>query len=172
VALQRLAAADVSPQQVQVAWVKLANMGPTGSLEEHVRKLEADTLQVLRNAKQTFPNLRIAYLGSRIWAGNASSRLNPEPYAYESAFVVRWLIRRQLGGDAATVLADAPLLLWGPYLWSEGARGRKSDSLTWERKDFGGDGVHPSNSGRQKVAEQLLDFVTNDPLAKPWFTAP
>jgi len=171
VALQRLAAADVSPQQVQVAWVKLANMGPTGSLEEHGRKLEADTLQVLRNAKQKFPNLRIAYLGSRIWAGNASSRLNPEPYAYESAFVARWLIRRQLDGESAAALTDTPLLVWGPYLWAEGERGRKSDSLIWKRDDFGGDGVHPSDSGRQKVAEQLLDFVTKDPLAKPWFTA-
>jgi hypothetical protein len=163
VALQHLAAADVTPQQIQVAWVKLANKSLGGSLQEHGKKLEADTLKVLHNAKQKFPNLRVVYLGSRLWAGNASSRLNPEPYAYESAFVVRWLIEKQKD--------DTALLLWGPYLWAEGEKGRKADFLIWERKDFAADGVHPSNSGRQKVAEQLLDFVIKNPLAKPWFTA-
>ncbi len=169
VALERIAAAGVSPNQVQVAWVKLANKGPSGSLEDHGRKLESDTLAVLQNAKARFPNLRIAYLGSRIWAGNARGNLNPEPYAYESAFPARWLIQRQARGDDALSLDQAPLLLWGPYLWAEGEEGRKIDDLVWTPEDFAGDGVHPSPSGRQKVAELLLDFVTTDPLAKTWF---
>jgi len=168
-ARRRLAAAKVSTGQVQVAWIKLANKGPTGSLQEHGRKLEQDTLAVLRNAKAEFPNLRIVYLGSRTYGGYAVGGLNPEPYAYESAFAARWLIQRQMRGDAELTLARSPLLLWGPYLWADGAKGRMQDSLVWERSDFGPDGVHPSDSGRQKVAEQLLRFFSNDPLAKPWF---
>ena len=35
--------------------------------------------------------------------------------------------------------------------------------LMWERADFAGNGVHPSKSRRQKVAEPLLDFMTNAP---------
>lgn len=171
-ARRRLDTAGVSPRQVQVAWIKLANKGPTGSLEEHGRKLERDTLAVLRNAKARFPNLRIAYLGSRIWAGNAIGGLNPEPYAYESAFVVRWLIQRQMQGDSELDLARTPLLLWGPYLWAEGTRGRKTDPLVWESSDFASDGVHPSDSGRRKVAELLLDFFTTEPLARQWFRSP
>jgi len=38
------------------------------------------------------------------------------------------------------------------------------------RNDFAGDGVHPSESGRQKVAELLLEFLATDPLVNPWFT--
>lgn len=64
----------------------------------------------------------------------------------------------------------SPLLLWGPYLWAEGTKGRKTDSLVWDRADFGPDGVHPSDFGRQKVAQLLLDFFTTHPLAKSWFT--
>jgi lysophospholipase L1-like esterase len=169
VAKQRLAAAKVSLNQVQVAWVKLANKGPTGSLQDHGRKLEKDTLAVLHNAKKLFPNLRLAYLGSRTWGGYANGGLNPEPYAYESAFAARWLIQRQINGDPELALDKSPLLLWGPYLWAEGTKGRKVDSLVWNRDDFVGDGVHPSDSGRQKVAELLLNFLTTDPLAKPWF---
>jgi hypothetical protein len=169
VAMQRLAAARVSPQQVQVAWIKLANVAPSGSLEEHGRKLERDTLGVLHNARAKFPNLRLAYLGSRTYGGYATGGLNPEPYAYESAFAARWLIQRQMKGDAELALGKSPLLLWGPYLWAEGTKGRKLDGLVWDRSDFGGDGVHPSDSGRKKVADLLLNFLTTDPLARPWF---
>ncbi len=98
-AMKRLQNAEVSPQQVQVAWIKLANAGPSGSKTEHLAKLEADTTAVLHNALKRFPNLRIAYLASRIWAGNASTPLNPEPYAYEGAFAVRHLIQKQMAGD-------------------------------------------------------------------------
>jgi len=168
-AARRLKAAGIAPKQVQVAWVKLANKGPTGSLEQHGRKLERDTLALLHNARARFPNLRVAYLGSRTYGGYAVGPLNPEPYAYESAFAARWLIQRQMKGDPELADPKAPLLLWGPYLWADGEKGRKLDSLVWHRDDFGGDGVHPSNSGREKVATLLLDFFTTDPLAKGWF---
>lgn len=169
VAMKRLAAAKVSPKQVQVVWIKLANKAPTGSFQEHARQLEKDTLAVLRNTKAKFPNVRLAYLSSRTWGGYGNRGLNPEPYAYESNFVVRWLIQRQSKGDAALSLEQAPLLLWGPYLWAEGTRGRQVDSLVWRRDDFVADGIHPSDSGRQKVAELFMDFLTTNPLAKPWF---
>src|SRR5262245_52582271 len=95
VAGERLSSAGVSPEQVQIAWVKLANVGPSGDLWDHGTKLYTDTLAVLQIAKSKYPNLKIAYLGSRIYAGYAGGRLNPEPYAYESAFVVRKLIQDQ-----------------------------------------------------------------------------
>ena len=168
-ARRRLAIANISPMQVQTVWIKLANKAPTGSLAEHAHKLEQDTLAVLQNAKAMFPNLRIAYLGSRTYGGYGGGGLNPEPYAYESAFAVRWLIERQMKGDPELATGKSPILLWGPYLWAEGTQGRKIDRLIWERSDFGPDGVHPSDSGRQKVAGLLLDFLTTDSLAKLWF---
>jgi len=171
VARERLAAAGVTPAQVQVAWVKLANKGPSDSLEEHGRKLERDTLALLQHARTHFSNLRIAYLGSRTYGGYATGGLNPEPYAFESAFAARWLIQRQMKGDAALAADQTPLLLWGPYLWADGPHGRKIDGLVWDRADFVADGVHPSDSGRRKVADLLLNFLTTDPLARPWFAA-
>jgi hypothetical protein len=168
----RLESARVSPKQVQVAWIKLANVGPTGDLKDHGKKLQKDTLAVLHNARARFPNLRIAYLGSRIYAGYATTRLNPEPYAYESAFVVRWLIQDQLKGEAELSRDKSPLLLWGPYLWGDGMTPRKADGLKWERADLAGDGTHPSDSGRRKVAEMLLKFFKTDASAKGWFAKP
>jgi hypothetical protein len=166
-AINRLKNAEVSPQQVQVAWVKLANAGPSGSKTEHLATLEADTIKVLHLLKERFPNLRIAYLGSRIYAGYASTGLNPEPYAYEGAFAVRHLIQQQMNGNES--LTQSPLLLWGPYLWADGEKGRKFDDLKYTKEDFGPDGTHPSKSGREKVAKQLLEFFAASPLAKGWF---
>lgn len=176
-AARRLQNARVAPKQVQVAWVKLANKGPRGELDEHGRKLERDTLAVLQHAKKRFPNLRVAYLSSRIYGGYSTGPLNPEPYAYESAFVARWLIQKQIAGDASLRFddrsdrANAPLLLWGPYLWADGVKGRKADKLSYQRADLGPDGTHPSQAGREKVARLMLEFFKTDELARSWFAA-
>jgi len=170
-AARRLQAANVSNRQVQVVWIKLANVAPTGGLEVHGKKLQKDTLAVIQNAKAKFPNLRVAYLGSRIYGGWSDGRLNPEPYAYEGAFPVRWLIQDQIkGADGLSIeKGQAPILLWGPYLWADGTTPRQADKLIWERKDLAGDGTHPSQTGREKVADMLLKFFKTDPLASAWF---
>lgn len=177
-AMRRIEAAGVTPEQVQVAWIKLANVRPTGSLKEHGKKLQTDTLAVIQNAKAAFPNLRVAYLSSRIYGGYATTQLNPEPYAYESGLAVRWLIQDQISGskdlnyDVSKGQVKAPVLLWGPYLWADGTAPRKTDGLVWKQEDLGGDGTHPSPSGRMKVANLMLNFLKSDPLAKGWFAAP
>jgi len=48
-------------------------------------------------------------------------------------------------------------------------RGR-SDGLTWSCADVrSNDGTHPSDSGAQKVAQALLDFIRTDATARAWF---
>jgi hypothetical protein len=179
VALERLEKAGVTQQQVQVAWIKPANPFPKGEFVEYGKELEEDTRIVVQRAKTFFPNLRIAYLTSRTYAGYASvspsGDLNPEPYAYESAFVVRWLIQAQTKGDrdlnwdASRGDVKSPLLLWGPYLWADGESPRKGDGFTWTRADISSDGIHPSEAGKRKAAESLLRFFKSDAYASPWF---
>lgn len=174
---KRLSDAGVSPKQVQVVWIKQARAvpAPLGDFPKHAEVLKQDLVVVLNRLKERFPNLRLAYVSSRIYAGYAGSNLNPEPYAYEGAFSVRWLIEDQIGGkpelnyDPARGEVKAPLILWGPYLWADGTRGRKTDDLVWQREDLARDGTHPSDSGRAKVAGQLMKFFKSDPTARPWF---
>jgi len=169
--------ADVTRAQVQLVWIKQAEMGPAslGEFPKHAQVLQSNIAVILQKLKDRFPNLRIAYLSSRIYAGYAGTPLNPEPYAYESAFSVRWLIEDQMKGkpelnyDPDKGQVKSPLLLWGPYLWGDGVKPRKSDGLVWKREDLAGDGTHPSESGRRKVAEMLLKFFKTDVNAKGWF---
>jgi len=171
----RIKDAGLTPQQVQVVWIKQAVVGPGGGFPAHAEKFKESLGKVLRIAKKRYPNLRIAYLSSRIYAGNARGPLSPEPYAYEYAYSVRWLIQDQIKGgpnlnyDPARGKVKTPLLLWGPYLWANGTSRRKTDGFVWKAEDFRNDGVHPSRSGCRKVAGLLLDFFKKDPLAKSWF---
>lgn len=173
VAEQRIKSAGVTPQQVQVVWIKqaLIQQGQYGEHPKHTDRFAQELIKIINLAKEKYPNLRVAYLSSRIYAGYAKTALNPEPYAYEGAFAVRKVIAAQIAGDKELDYKDAPVLLWGPYLWANGEKARKSDGLTYTPDDLGGDGTHPSNSGRQKVAKLLLDFFTKDELAKTWFMA-
>jgi hypothetical protein len=177
----RLQRARITPQQVQVVWLKQAEAGPArlGEFPAHAQVLETHLVSILNLLHQKFPNLRIAYLSSRIYAGLATTPLNPEPYAYESAFAVRWVIRGQVSGkpelnfDPARGEVKSPLVLWGPYLWADGVRPRKVDGLVWNKQDLSpGDGTHPAMpEGARKVAKLLLNFFKTDPFAKGWFTA-
>ena len=172
--------AGLSEAQVQAAWVKEADAGPTRSLPDSnadAYVLETRLGMIVRAMKTRYPNLRLVYLSSRIYAGYATSALNPEPYAYESGFAVKWLIEAQINQRRTGVVdpragdlsdAVAPWIGWGPYLWASGATAR-SDGLTWMSSEFQSDGTHPSMTGQQKVGRMLLSFLKNEPTARAWF---
>ena len=174
---QRLKAAGVANEQVQVVWIKQALIAEAqyGEFPAHAKKLESDLVTTLQLLKQRFPNLQLAYMSSRIYAGYATTSLNPEPYAYEGAFAIRWIIDAQVKGDpalnddAARGKVQSPVVLWGPYLWGDGTTPRK-DGVVWNRDDLrDNDGTHPSPSGQKKVADMLMAFFHADPSAKSWY---
>ncbi|HEV8304996.1 MAG TPA: hypothetical protein VGQ25_08555 [Gemmatimonadales bacterium] len=184
VRLNRLTPLGLTERQVQVAWVKQADAGPRDSLvssQADAYQLEMRLGNIVRALKARYPHLQLVFLSSRIYAGYATTTLNPEPYAYESGFAVKWLVQAQIdqmanGGTVTDLRAgdlnydgSAPWIGWGPYLWADGATPRQGDGLTWERGDFVQDGTHPSQSGQQKVGTMLLAFFKGSPFTKCWF---
>jgi hypothetical protein len=172
----------LSERQVQIAWIKVANPGPRVALpatDADAYALETSIGQIARALRTRYPNLRQLFLSSRIYAGYATTTLNPEPYAYESGFSVKWAIESQIsqmaGGGGDTHAGDlrygtgiAAWLAWGPYPWAAGARAR-ADGLTWLSTDFVGDGTHPAYGGRAKVGGMLLAFFKTSPATSCWF---
>jgi hypothetical protein len=181
---QRLAPQGLTEQQVQIAWVKVANAQPNTSLPS--AQSDAVTLltqmgNIVRALKVRYPNLQLVFLSSRIYAGYATTTLNPEPYAYESGFAVKWLVQAQIdqmaangtivdarAGDLNYSTGVAPWVGWSAYLWANGINLR-SDGLNWIQADFQADGTHPSASGVSKVGSQLLSFFKQSPQSKCWF---
>jgi PKD domain len=165
----------ITTNQVQIAWVKLALRGAPayGPFPTHVQQFQNYLEMTIRNIKTAFPNVKMAFVSTRTRSySNSTSGLNPEPYAYETGFGVKWMIQRQINGDPSLRFSSpdavAPYLSWGPYFWVDG-RNRRSDGATWNCDDLVSDFTHPSSSGVFKVSSQLLAFFKTDPTAIPWY---
>ncbi len=179
----RLASVGLTEAQVQVAWVKQADIQPRVSLPAagaDAYVLEKALGQIVRALRARYPNLKQVFLSSRIYAGYAATALNPEPYAYEGGFAVKWLVAAQIRQGVSATPADTlagdvgygsvPWLAWGPYLWADGLRPR-SDGLTWSAQEFAADGTHPNASADLKVGRMLLEFFKGSELTRCWFLA-
>jgi len=161
VAESRLQGAGVTPMQVEAIWLKqsIAGEQPTGAFPTDAVRLQGLLQDILENAKVRYPNVKVAYVSNRIYAGYGSR----EPFAYWTGFSVKWLVEANLQGNPTL-----PWTAWGPYLWADGTTPR-NDGLTWVCSDFMSDGIHPAGSGQQKVVTLLLNFFKTDPTATPWF---
>jgi hypothetical protein len=179
-----LAGQGLTEAQVQAAWVKVADANPTISLPDanaDAYVLETEIGNIARALRVRYPNLQLVFLSSRIYAGYASTTLNPEPYAYESGFAVQWIVQAQIDQIESGSIVDphagdlddttvVPWLGWAAYLWADGTNPR-CDGLDWVAADFESDGTHPSQSGEAKVGSMLLNFFKSDPRTRPWFLA-
>ena len=162
---------------MQVIWLKQAIGGPFrfGDFPKHAEQLKDFLIGNVNQIVRHYPNVRVIYLSSRIYGGYANRDLNPEPYAYESAYAVRWVIQDQIKGDPrlncdpAKGEVKAPLLLWGPYLWADGVAPRKSDGLSYQASEFAADGTHPGPAAQAKVSKLLQKFFENA-LNAAWYT--
>jgi hypothetical protein len=172
----RLSGHGSSLLQAQAVWIKEADANPTGGFPAATDTLLANLGTLVRNIHTLLPNVRLTYLTSRIYAGYATSTLNPEPYAYESGFAVKGLVNAQISGedslnfDPGRGPVHAPWLSWGPYQWADGLAGR-SDGLTWACSEFLTDGTHPADAARTKIADSLDVFFKVDATARPWFVS-
>lgn len=164
----RLAAAGLSPAQVQVCVLKqaLGNV-PDPNFPTHVQTLETHLEQILRLAKQRYPNLRLCYLGNRIYGGYSDRVDRGEPITFESGFAVQRVIARQIEGDPLVAGEDMPRLLWLHDNWAPGSTPR-ADGLAWLMSDYEADRIHPSLQGEAKIAQRWHQALLADQAAAHW----
>jgi hypothetical protein len=179
---EQLKAAGVTRSQVQVVWIKETNPGPhAGGFPKYIKDLQSEITRIVQVLPRRFPNVKLVYLSSRTyggWAmappGRAGGPGNSEPYSYETAFAVKWLIEQQLKGDpelnyeAGKGTVKAPWLSWGPYLWANGT-GKRKDGISFQPTDFrDNDRMHHSPQGQAKMGNELLRFFKTDMTTRGW----
>ncbi len=163
--LQKIRDAGLSPNQVQVVWMKMGSHLEelASTADERVAQERAWLQSAITNAHNSFPNLRRIYISSRTYAGYSATPSHSEPETgWGNGLSVRAIVADSVAGQTAAWTA------WGPYLWADGLAGR-SDGLIWECSDYEADGVHPSASGEEKTASMLWDFFSSDPTICQWF---
>lgn len=197
--------------QVQVIWMKNGNPDPgsdgframstsTNCASELPKPAteacfyEQQLGTIVRAAKIRYRNLKQIFFTTRIYAGYASTPLNPEPYAYEYGFSGKWLVQAQIdqirtsavdpvAGDLDYNSGATAWIAWGSYPWARGTKPR-SDGLIWcngqtgspcnGEVDFEPDGTHPSSDnpgkdGTTKVANPLMSFFKTSAYTASWF---
>lgn len=177
----RLAPLGLSEKQVQVIWMDVAGNDTafrvTASAADgalRLRRLGA----TIRALKQRYPNLQLLFLSSRRYGGFSAGG---EPQAYESGFVVRWIVESQVNesrgqapnsdaGELSPSTGIAPWISWGPYLWTRGELPRM-DGMTWTRADYDSTGVRFSRQGAEKLGGVLIEFFKGSALTRCWFLA-
>jgi hypothetical protein len=170
---ERLQQAGVTRQQIQAVWIKQADAGPRQGFPDYARKLEGELQKIVQVIQARFPNVKVVYLSGRTYGGYATTGLNPEPYAFESGFSVKWLIERQIKGDAelnfdaSQGTVRAPWLTWGPYVWANGET-KNSEGLSYLASDFVADGTHHAPEGHRKVGQFMLEQFRKDATMQPW----
>jgi hypothetical protein len=153
----RLRQAGVSAAQVATAWLKLANRQPSEGWPTHAQQLTNDTIRVLELLRTRFPGLTLAYLSSRIYAGYATTTLNPEPYAYQSGFSVR-CHRAAAGGWPAVRRVD-----------SRGAMARLGAVPVGRRPRAAQRWAHlglPRSAGGRHAPERVRPAAGREPVAR------
>ena len=168
----------VTANQVVAAWIEDTDGIATGTFPGDMSNLQSQYETMMQTMHTLFPNLKLVYFSSRVYGGYSNgvgNPDNPEPYAFEVGYAVKWAIQDQLNGatnlnyNAALGPVVAPWMSWGPYYWSNGMLGR-NDGFVWDCADFSADGTHPSSQfGQLKVAAQLLSFLKSDDTTIPWY---
>ncbi len=172
----RVKEAGMTLDQVQVIWFEEDNLkNRDNDIDARGNALVSDFTQTIQFCKQHYPNLKLFYVSGRHTTAFMPADANDkhrEPKAYVNGWACKWLIEKQINGDPALSYkgknAVAPLILWGPYFWTQGEKPRK-DGYSWTTDLVGGDGIHPTAEGEVRVAKDLMDFWTNDPVSQIWF---
>jgi len=171
----------VTQNQVVAIWMEDTDGIATGTFPSDITDLQSEYETIMQTMLTLFPNLKMVYFSSRVYGGYSNGTAtpdNPEPYAYEVGYAVKWAIGDQLNGNSNLCDGNgcspivAPWMSWGPYYWSNGMLGRQ-DGLEWDCEDFSADGTHPSSTfGQLKVSTELLQFLKTDNTTIPWYLTP
>lgn len=158
---QRVAAAGLGLDQVQIVWLKQSIQGGGGPFPTGAAILQQSLAGIVNVLRSRCPNLQMVLLSSRIWGFG-------EPSNFETAFAVKGLIGDQVNNIAAGT-ETRPWLLWGPYLWADGLTPR-ADGLFWDPAlHLEADGTHPSAGGEQQVADVLDTYFSSQTYTSSWF---
>ncbi|MEP7343946.1 MAG: SdrD B-like domain-containing protein, partial [Gemmatimonadaceae bacterium] len=170
---ERLAAAGVTPAQVQVGWFMVAEgRPPVFGFPQDARNFRDSMEVVIRFAKSRYPNMRLAFLSPHYYQGYRPT--NIEPNNYEQGFGLKWMVEDQINGqpymnaDPAQGAVVAPWVGWATHLWTNGII-PNNEGLFFVCAEFDSNGIHLVRAGVDKAGPRLESFFMTDATTRAWF---
>ncbi len=167
----------LSNLQVQIAWLETENTSSAdSSFPGGPASLVTDVKVLLRMMKQKYPNLKICYLSARTYAGwvsGGTGRGLEYPRDYYNGWAMKWVIDSAInqasGFEYSGSTPSIPMPVYSTYNWTNGEQVRQDGFSVDCETDFGGDGLHLSIAGENKIGEQLFKFFNSDIHTSRWF---
>ena len=104
----------MTPQQVQAIWLKEVVAGDTLPFPQDAARFRDALVKIVNTLKDSFPNLRLIYVSSRIYGGYALRNGSKEPWAYEGGFAYKWMKR---GGHTSGQMERSREVTGSPGTW-------------------------------------------------------
>lgn len=167
----------LSNLQVQIAWLETENTASAdSSFPGGPRSLVSDVRVLLQMMKVKYPNLKVCYLSARTYAGwvsGGTGRGLEYPRDYYNGWAMKWVIDsaiyRANGFEYLGSTPEIPMPVYSTYNWTNGEQLRLDGFSVDCDTDFGGDGLHLSIAGENKIGEQLFRFFNTDINTTKWF---
>ncbi len=168
-------------KQVQMLWLVTDDSSTITAFPDRALIAKENIKAAARTLKIKFPNLKILYLLGRpfTWdsaamhsvTGKIMNVRSKNPAPYNQGWAEKWAIEDQINGDPSVAYkgpnAVAPIITWGQYQWTRGTE-PNLDGFQWLPTDTR-DGLHPTDAGKDKMAQYLWNFFYTDPYTTVWF---
>lgn len=170
-----ITASGLSNAQVQIVWVSTGDIFTyTQAFPEQAQTGVEKYRQMLTELRKRYPSVRMVFMSDRPYAGYIGTDQPPgpkelaEPSAYYHSWTVKWVIEKQIMEVPGFKTSDIPFIDWGPTLWTNGTKG-DAQGYTWDCRDAGKGGIHPSSKGRMKEAAKLYVYFSQHPYTAHLF---
>lgn len=177
-ATDTLSSYGLSNLQVQIVWIEQEHTGSTNTVFPTAPlQLVNEYRKLLEVILLKYPNVKIAYINSRAYAGYSDNSSGPGlsfPRDYYNSWAVKWIIENQItnvtGFDYTGTNPSIPFIDWATNSWANGNI-PKLDGFFWDcLNDFGAsDGLHLSTVGEMKIGKRLFNYFKTDTVSKIWF---
>lgn len=174
----KMSSQNTTYKQVQILWMITDDSSAITAFPDRALIAKENIKAAARTLKIKFPNLKILYLMGRPFTWDSAAihskvmnvrSKNPAPY--NQGWAEKWAIEDQINGDPSVAYkgpnAVAPIITWGQYQWTRGTE-PNLDGFQWLLTDTS-DGLHPTNTGKDKMAQYLWNFLFTDPYTTVWF---
>ncbi len=174
---QKIVYQNTTYKQVQMLWMTTDDSSTVTDWPTRPLIAKENIKSAARTLKMKFPNLKILYMVGRPYTwdlaldGKITNVRSRNPAPYHQGWAEKWAIEDQINGDPGMAYngpnAVAPILTWGEYQWTH-AKAPNADGFFWLPSDTR-DGLHPTDEGKDKIAQYFWNFFYTDPYASQWF---